>query len=224
MNTRRAIILIGPPGSGKGTQANLLATKLGFYRFEMSKIIEKHFAQADSNDLVIEEEKRKWLAGQLMSTWIIDKWALEALSEISKLDQGIVLEGWPRNLEEMEKIEDIEKYYGKENIDIVEISLSEQESVKRNTVRKICVENRHSIPLTLPEFKDVTKCPYCNSELQVRGLDKPDVIKERYQVYLRETEPMIGFLKNRGYEIKTVNGEQSIEDVLKDILKSLGIS
>jgi adenylate kinase len=213
----KAIFLIGPPGSGKGTQAELLAKHLGFYHFEISKVIEKKFKEADPNDQLISEQKELWIKGKLLDAKVVAKWFFEEVGLLKDEVSGFVFSGSTRTLDEAkEELAYLENIYGKENIIAVEIKLSEDESIKRNSTRRICSKNRHPIP-DFPEYADMKVCPQDGSEMVTRPLDKPEIIKERYRVYLRETKPVIDYFKQSGYKVVEVNGEQSIEDVFRDI-------
>jgi len=113
----------------------------------------------------------------------------------------------------------LEEVYGKENITVLNIELSEAESVKRNGGRRICQANRHPIP-NFPEFTNLTTCPQDGSPLVTRDLDKPEIIRERYQVYWRDTAPVLDYLREHGYQINVINGEQPIEAVFDNIMKN----
>ncbi len=223
MEGKKIIILIGPPGSGKGTQAEMLAEKFGLFNFETSKIIEEKFADARSDDAVINREKQKWTSGQLVSPEIILGWMTDKIAGIKDSISGIVFSGSPRTLHEAKGLMPIlQEYFGKENIKLFNIELSEGESIKRNSSRRICQANRHSIP-NFPEFAGVDKCPKDGSPLITRPLDNPEVIKNRYRVYLSETFPILELLKSQGYEIIKINGEQPIDKVQADILDKLSL-
>ncbi|MBI4117161.1 MAG: nucleoside monophosphate kinase [Parcubacteria group bacterium] len=213
----KIIFLIGPPGSGKGTQAELLAKELGFYHFEISKVIEKNFKEADSSNKEISHQKEHWLAGELVHPELVARWFIEEVDSLKDKTKGFVFSGSGRTLKEAEEeLDYLEKIYGKENIAAVEIKLSGEESVKRNSTRRICEKNRHPIP-NFPEYADIKVCPEDGSEIITRPLDRPEIIRERYQVYLRETMPVIENFRQNGYKVEEVSGEQPIEKVFVDI-------
>lgn len=221
---KKIFVLIGAPGSGKGTQAELLAKKFNLYHLETSKLGEEKINNLElvKNDPEIREAKRLYDKGELFPPPWTTKLVLEKIRELVQENKGVVFSGSPRTIFEAEnEFPEFERIYGKENIYIFEIVLSEEESVKRNSVRKICKASRHSIPATLPEFKNITVCPEDGSEIITRTLDKPELIRERYKVYLKETKPISDFLKNLGYEAKQIDGEQPIEKIYEDILKNV---
>lgn len=221
MDDKKVFILIGPPGSGKGTQAEMLAEKFGLFHLESSKVIEEKIKNAESDDAIMQREKKLWESGKLNTPELVLEWIREKAKDVSSEGHGIVFSGSPRTVYEVEgEIPFLEELYGKENIKVFNIGLSEGESIKRNSKRRICRGSRHSIP-NFPEFEGITKCPKDGSEIITRALDNPETIKVRYQEYLNRTLPIIDFLKKRGYKIMEINGEQPIEGVFNEILNKL---
>lgn len=222
INQTKVIILIGPPGCGKGTQAELLADKMHLYYFETSRIIEHKFNNASPSDQKLQEIKNDWHKGLLVNPDMVKKWVAEEIDSLHQRGEGLVMAGSPRTLPEAEEIMPfLEKLYGKNAIKIFEITLSAEESFKRNTNRRICSANRHPIP-NFEEFKDITRCPKDGSELIKRkGLDDPEALAIRDQQYRDRTAPVLDYIMGRGYEVFKVKGEQSIDKVNQDILENL---
>lgn len=215
-----AIALLGPIASGKGTQAELLAEELGLVHFENSKVIEQKFITM-ADDPVVKKAKEEYMAGKWIDPKVMVSWIIGEMEMAAQKKLGIITSSAFRTEYEAEQeLNFFETFYGKDNIRFIEISLSETESIKRSLGRRICAANRHPIP-NFPEFKDLTKCPQDGSELVVRALDNPDIIPKRYQEYIKRTVPAIDFIKRRGYKFIEINGEQSIEDVHRDILNQL---
>ena len=110
-DSKLIIIIIGPPGSGKGTQATLLADKLGLYYFETSKIIEERIMSAKKGEYVLVEgkkyylldEKKIWETGDLCSPPLVTFWVMEKIKELAERGEGIVFAGSPRTLYEAKK-------------------------------------------------------------------------------------------------------------------------
>ena len=221
LNGKLAVILIGPPGSGKDTQAELLSRELKFVEIKTSRIIEEKLKSADPNDAVMNHEKELKASGQLNTSSLVEAWAIEKIEEVGKGGSGLVANGWPRKVNEAEtEMLAVEKYYPKDLIRIVRIELSEEESVKRNSKRRVCEKNGHPIP-NFPEYKDTVVCPEDGSPIIMRQDDDSDIARHRYKVYKELTEPVIDFLSKQGYNLITINGEQPIEDVHRDILNKL---
>lgn len=221
---KKIIILIGPIGSGKDTQADILADKLHLFRLRTSQLLENRFNNIKSNDPdydKLQKEKSLWTGGILNTPeWVLSV-VKEKVEEVASGGQGIIFSGSPRTLFEAEGLMPfLEKLYGKKTIRIFLISLNEGESLKRNSKRLICKQNLHPINPELAE-KGITKCPIDGSKLMTRVLDKPETIKVRYQEYLNRTAPILDYLKDQGFKIVNINGEQTIENVFKEILSKL---
>jgi len=223
MNDRpkKVIIFIGPPGSGKDTQADMLAEDFEFYHIQSSRIIEKKFEEADPNDPIMQEEKNKFKEGKLTKPELVLGWIIEEIRKAKRENNDLVFSGSARTVPEVEgELPVLEELYGKENVYVINIEASEDESIKRNSTRRICKGNRHPIP-NLPEFENLKTCPKDGSEIITRTLDKPEIIKVRYQTYLEETKPVLDIFKRRGYTVIPINGEQSIRNVHKDVLTAI---
>ncbi len=216
-----AIIMIGPPGSGKDTQVELLARELQFVEIKSSQIIKDKLANADPNDAVMNHEKELKNSGQLNTSELVQTWMVERIEEVGKTAQGLLANGWPRKIQEAEvEMTAVEKYYPKDAIKVVSIEISEEESVKRNSLRRVCEQNGHPIFHT-KENENLTVCPQDGSPIIVRTDDASETIKKRYQVYIAETQPVIDFLSKKGYSLAIIEGEQPIEDIHRDILNKL---
>lgn len=222
-NKKWAVFLIGPPGSGKGTQADLLAEKFGLTHIQTSKLGEAKINDAElvKNDPEVAEVKRLYDKGELFPPpWTV-KIVLERSKELAEEGKGIVFSGSPRTIYEAEnEIPYFENLYGKENIKIVNLKIDETESLNRNIHRRICKANGHPIP-NFEQFKDMKLCPHDGSEIVTRSLDTEETIKTRNEVYHKRTEPILDFLEKKGYKIMDVNGVQSIQKVFEEILNNL---
>ncbi|MDO8495209.1 MAG: nucleoside monophosphate kinase [bacterium] len=217
----RVVIIIGPIGAGKGTQSDILADSFGMLHVETSKFLEERFKSGGSDPKMI-EEKAKWGSGVLNDPEWVTQVVIDKVTQLATEGKSLVFSSSPRTLYETEReMPVLESLFGRENVLIINILLSEAESIKRNSGRRIC-QLRHPIP-NFPENAKLTHCPKDGTPLERRELDKPDVIKVRYGEYVTRTEPILKFLSERGYEVLPVNGEQSIEAVAEDILKHLQV-
>jgi len=223
------VIIMGPPGSGKGTQAELLAERLNIFHLETSKIIEANLKDIKKSDFVIIKGKKYFLikerktreTGGLMSPPLINFWIKNKVKELKKEGKGIIFSGSPRTLYEGKELAPfLKKIYGAKNIKIIFLELSAKESIWRNSHRKTCELMRHPILFT-KETKKLTKCPFDGSKLLFRKDDSPEVIKVRLKEYRERTFPLIALFKKQGLKVKRVNGEQPVVDVFEDILRAL---
>jgi len=230
INNKKIIILLGPPGSGKGTQATLLAEKLDLYYFETSNIIEmavhshraEEHVEVDGQKYTFGHEKELWEKGILCSPPFVVFLVEKKINELFQSGKGIVFAGSPRTMHEGEKvIPQIEALYGQKNIKIILLELSPEQTIFRNSNRKICELMRHPVLYT-EETRNLKSCPLDGSKLLKRtGLDDPETIKVRIKEYEERTLPLVGFFEKAGLGVKKVNGEQSVEGVHKDILEAL---
>jgi len=225
----KIIILFGPPGSGKGTQAELLAEKFNLYHWETSRIIGKIIEEARRGESIkvqgekyyFEKEKQLRREGKLWDPPFVAHLIKEKLNELAKDKKGIVLAGSPRTIYEGERVVPLlKRLYGVKNIKVVLVKLSERESLWRNSHRKECELMRHSILYT-KETAKLTKCPFDGSKLDIRKDDTSETIKVRLREYRRQTYPVVALFKKQGLKIKNINGEQSVADVFKDILRAV---
>ena len=227
----KVIILLGPPGSGKGTQAELLTEKLNLEYLETAKIGEERIKKAKKGEYIMvdgkkfyfEKEKKLWETGKLWDPPFITHLMGEKIKEVFEKERGIVFAGSPRTLYEGEKIIPLlKKLYGPKNIKVILLDISAQETIFRNSHRRICQLMRHPILSIKKEFLNLKYCPLDGSKLMKRkGLDEPDTIKVRLKEYKERTFPLIELFKKQGLKVKKIDGEQSVADVFKDILKAI---
>ena len=163
-----AVILFGPPGSGKGTQAQLLADKLNLFHFDTGKYIRDILYDPKfKNNGIIKREKILNESGQLnTSSWVFEI-VSKKIKEIDKINKGIVLSGSPRtvaeafgqNSDSKGLIDILEKDYGKKNIFIFILKIPTMKSIKRNTHRLICSVCRTPV-LNIAEFRNIKISKY----------------------------------------------------------------
>ncbi|MFW6282831.1 MAG: nucleoside monophosphate kinase, partial [Minisyncoccales bacterium] len=191
-NNLSVILILGPPGSGKGTQASLLAKELDYYHLETSKILEREINKAkegetieiEGEDYSYAKEKKLWKEGKLMSPPFVAHLLKEEIKKLYKQKFSLIFSGSPRTLFEAKRIYPLlSDLFGEEDLDVIQLKLSAKESIFRNSHRRICKLMRHSI-LYNDETKNLTKCPLDGSELLERkGLDDPETIKVRVKEF-----------------------------------------
>lgn len=216
---KQVIILFGPPGAGKGTQAELLSDRLGFYYLETSKLLEKEFKNPTSKNI---EEKKLWLQGKLNSPPFVTKLIKKTIKKLNNKGESLILAGSPRTVYEAGKVVPfLNKLYKKENIKTFLIDVGSEETIFRNSHRKICELMRHPI-LYSKETENLENCPLDGSKLVKRkGLDDPETIKIRLEEYRNRTVPVFDIFEENGIGVKKINGERPVADIFSDILNSL---
>lgn len=208
---------MGPQGSGKGTQARLLANKFDLQVFEMGLIL-RDIALGDTKigkkiDKIINKK------GQFVP-WDIVKEAIEhAISKFDK-NRGIVFDGTPRRMEEIEYWEKKFKELKRVLSYVFYIDLSQEESIKRLSSRKLCKKNGHPLIIGIDIKEEDTKCPICKSEVYKREDDTPEKILKRLKWNEELLRPVIDYYKKREMLIE-INGKQLIENVYGEIINHI---
>lgn len=221
---------MGAPGSGKGTQAELLSERLSLFYFETSKIIESKIMNIIGNPTVavgnqkysLKHEKIKWQTGILNSPPLVAFWVKERIKELAAEGQSLILAGSPRTvLEAREIMPLVKKLYGAKNIKIILLDISAKKSIFRNSHRRICELMRHPVL----HSQETTKLKFCSLDgsrlLKRKGLDDPKTIIIRLKEYRERTLPIISLFKEQGLTVKKINGSPAPAIVFKNILKAL---
>lgn len=228
---QKVIIVFGPPGSGKGSQAELLSKKFYFYHLETSKILEEKFKKAKPGEYVevdgkkyfMSDEAKLWRAGILCSPTFVTCLTKRWVGEIYGMGKSLIMTGSPRTIYEAQQlIPFLKEKYGAGNISIIFLELTAKQTIHRNTNRRICELMRHPILYT-KENANLTRCPLDGSKLiRRKGLDNPETIKVRLKEYDQRTFPLLNYFKEQGLKVNKIKAGQKIEKVLKDILTALG--
>ncbi len=222
--------MLGPPGSGKGTQAELISNTFNLYPFDTSKIVEEKFENAGKDDFIeadgekfyLRDEKKNWESGFLFSPPFTAQVVVEKIKKLHAEGRGMVFSGSPRSIYEGEKvIPCLKELYGIEEIKVIYLNISPEETIYRNSNRRICKLMRHSI-LYSEETKNLKFCPIDGSELQKRkGLDDVETIKVRIKEFEERTKPLLDFFKKQGLSVNEINGSLSPVEVFEEIKKVL---
>lgn len=220
---------MGSPGSGKGTQAILLAEKLELFYWETSKVVGREiekaaqgsFIEIEGEKFYFEEEKKLREEGKLWDPPFVVYIVKKKLKELAQEERGVVLAGSPRTSYEGEKIIPLlKKLYGPQNIKVVLLEVNEDEVIWRNTRRRECQLSRHPI-LYSKETVQLTRCPLDGSKLVSRVDDTPEVIRVRLKEYRERTLPLINLFQKEGLKVIKIDGSPPPADVFKNILKVL---
>lgn len=213
-----AIIIYGPPGSGKGTQAELVAKKLDLFHFDTGQYLRAIlYDQALQKNKIIQRERKLNETGMLNTpSWIL-KILAQAVKKMATLKKGAVFSGSPRTFYEAFGCEQgensknkagltdiLNKYYGKENVFIFILNIPTEESVKRISARLSC--SVCGSPFMVQKYK-LESCPFCGGEIIKRKDDnKASSIIKRLDEYEKRTKPVFAELKKRKYKIFKING------------------
>jgi adenylate kinase len=209
------IIIMGPQGSGKGTQARMLAEKFDLQIFETGSVLREIASQNTEVGRKIDEiinKKGEMIPWNFMKEKILE----QKMNEFDK-NKGIIFDGTPRIIEEAEfwnkKLKNVNR-----KIDYVfYVDILKEESVKRLSVRKQCRKNKHLLIIGKDLKEDDIKCPICGSEVYRREDDTPEKILKRLEWTKELLSPVIKYYEDKNMLIK-INGEQNVEGVFEEIV------
>ena len=207
------LILIGPQGSGKGTQAELLGKKFNLPTLSVGQLYRKEIFKKTQ---IGKMAKKYVVAGKLVPDKITDKLLSKELKNI-KYKKGVIFDGFPRNFAQNKFLEN------KLKIDyVILIHISHKEILKRLSGRYVCncgqTYNLYSRKSECPRSMFV--CDKCGGKLFQRSDDTPVAIKQRLKIYVRDTMPLFKYYKKQ-HKLLTISGEQNVGQVFKAILLAL---
>ena len=207
------LILLGAPGAGKGTQAELLVEKLSIPAISTGNLLRE--ARADGSELG-QKIKKLMDEGSLVPDDVI----LDIVAErVAKDDckNGFILDGVPRTLAQAEALE-----ARNVRIDhVISIEIDDSVIAGRMTGRRVCSKCGASYHVTANPPKTEGICDLCQGQLVTRKDDAPETVNHRLEVYHALTEVLKDFYSQRG-KLRLVEGNQSIEGANRDILKAIG--
>ena len=207
------LILLGAPGAGKGTQAELLVKKLSIPAISTGNMLRE--AMANGTELG-KKAKQYMDEGALVPDELILGIVADRVAQ-SDCANGFILDGVPRTLAQAEALE--AKGIRIDHVISIEVDDSAIES--RMTGRRVCPKCGASYHIVANPPKKDGICDACGGELIVRKDDAPETVRKRLQVYHASTEVLKDFYGKLG-RLRTVNGSQSIEGANEDILKAIG--
>ncbi len=213
---RIAIIFLGPPGGGKGTQAKILAERYGF----------RHIS---TGDLLREAVRKGTDLGRLAKSYmdkgelVPDDVMIGLIEEVMKEDErSVIMDGFPRTLPQAEAFDSLLERLTIELLKAVLIDVPDEEIVRRLSARRVCPGCGAVYNMIYNPPKNDEICDVCGTKLIQRDDDRPETIKRRLAVYRRDTEPLVEYYRKKG-KLASVNGVGAVEEITDRIIAALGL-
>jgi adenylate kinase len=210
------LVLLGPPGAGKGTQAERLVTDFDLPYYATGDILRA--AVKDETDLG-KEAKGYMDRGELVPDDLICKVIMERIDE-PEAEDGFLLDGFPRNKEQADILGDALERRERKLTAVLLIDASDDEVIKRISGRRVCVKNQHVYHVDFDPPKHEGVCDQDGSRLIQRDDDKPETIKKRLEVYHGQTKPLIDYYESQG-NLRRFDGSRTPSEVHDHIRATL---
>ncbi|MBV2356632.1 adenylate kinase [Streptomyces sp. J2-1] len=211
------IVLVGPPGAGKGTQAVRLAEKLAVPHISTGDLFRANISrQTELGKLA----KSYMDAGNLVPDEVTIAMAKDRMEQPDAVN-GFLLDGFPRNVSQAEALDALLRDEGITLDAVLDLEVPEEEVVKRIAGRRVCRnESAHVFHVTYspPERQGV--CDVCGGELYQRDDDSEDTVRTRLEVYHTQTEPIIDYYKSQGL-VRTISSLGPVDEITERALEAL---
>ena len=217
------IIMLGAPGTGKGTVAGILMQKLEIPQVSTGDIFRKHIKEKTELGKIAESYISK---GALVPDDITVNIIKDRLKD-KDVENGIILDGFPRTVKQAEELDKMLKQEGKKVDLVINLTTPEEEIIERIVNRRVCSNQEcktiYNIVLNPPKQEGI--CDKCGSKLIIRKDDNEETVRERLKNYFEQTAPLVDYYTNKGNlitEIVSKSVNKLGKDVAEDITKQLG--
>jgi adenylate kinase len=207
------LVLIGPPGSGKGTQAELLRDKNGFVHYSTGEVFRDHIRRKTPVGLAVEEYVT---SGRLVPDDVVLKVVNAFMAEHA--GKPTLFDGFPRTIPQAVGLDKVLVEHGQRVDMAVLVDLPDDEVVKRLTARRQCRKCSKIFNLTFKPPKTEGVCDECQGELYQRKDDSEAVIRDRLTTYHQQTEPVLHYYSEQG-RLQRIDGALGRDRVYQEILK-----
>lgn len=211
------IVLLGPPGAGKGTQAKSICNKFSIPHISTGDIFRNHISQRTPLGI---EAKKSIDKGELVS----DELTISIVKERLMQDDckiGFLLDGFPRTVIQAEALDEFLEDKGEKLDTALLIDVPKDFIIERMSGRRVCLSCGASYHIKFNPPNHEGKCDICGSDVSQRRDDKEETVKDRLNIYDEQTQPLIKYYNAKGM-LSAVDGTQAINDVFKNICDILG--
>lgn len=210
------VVLLGPPGAGKGTQAKKLVDSLNVPHVSSGDLFRDHLSrETDLGQMAKSYMDR----GELVPDDVTVSMVMERISRPDCVE-GVILDGFPRTLSQAAALDEALSTRGQKLTLVPLIDVSDEEVIRRLSARRVCRScgTVYNLLFNPPDEEGV--CDVCGGELYQRDDDNPETIRKRLYTYYKETSPLIGYYFAQGL-LETIDGEQSLDDVYADLWEAV---
>jgi len=212
------LIIFGPPGVGKGTQAQILSQKLNIPHISTGDMLR----EAVKNQTELGLKAKSFMdKGELVPDDVMIGIIKEVLSS-ERCKNGFILDGFPRTIAQAEALDKIFEELNIKLDYVISLEVDDDEIIKRLTNRRVCKNCGAVFNLLIDKIPEDNKCPRCGGELYQRSDDNPEVIKNRLKVYRESTQILLEYYAKKGI-LKSINVVGEISDITEKIYKSIGV-
>lgn len=211
------IVLLGPPGAGKGTQAKLIVEKYNIPHISTGDIFRKNIKEMTPLGIKAKEYIDK---GQLVPDEVTVDIVKDRIQQ-EDCKNGFLLDGFPRTVAQADALSEVLEDLGTKLDYVINIKVDENNLIVRLSGRRVCPKCGASFHVVFNPPKQEGVCDYCGAEVVQRADDTEETVKNRLSVYNKQTQPLIDYYTNNGL-IKNINGEQDIDKVFAEICEVLG--
>lgn len=213
----KSVVLLGPPGAGKGTQASGIAEKYGILHISTGDIFRANLKAGTPLGLKAKEymEKGALVPDELTCDLVEDR----VMQDDCK--NGYLLDGFPRTVFQAEHFDKFLASKGLALESVIDIEVPDEALIPRATGRRVCRSCGRPYHVTAMPPKKEGVCDVCGGEVYQRADDSEETVKNRLSVYHEQTEPLTDYYRNTGI-LKTVNGDQDMDKVFAEICEALG--
>ncbi len=210
------LVLVGPPGAGKGTQAEFIAENFGIPKISTGDI----FRHNVSTGTDLGRLAKKYMdAGDLVPDEVTNAMVRDRLAQ-PDAKEGFLLDGFPRNVAQADELNGILDELGAPLSVVLDLDVDFDEVVKRLSGRRTCKQCGHVWHMEFDPPKAPGICDKCGGELFQRDDDKPETVRHRLEVYHEQTEPLIGFYREAG-KLVAIDAFGAVEDVTERAISAL---
>jgi adenylate kinase len=211
------IVLVGPPGAGKGTQAAFLAKNLGIPHISTGDLFRANISRQTELGKLAKSYMDK---GDLVPDEVTIAMAKDRMEQ-PDAENGFLLDGFPRNVSQAEALDEMLSTEGMKLDAVLDLEVPEDEVVKRIAGRRICRnDSAHVFHVTYKQPKREGVCDVCGGELYQRDDDSEETVRKRLEVYHTQTEPIIDYYKAQGLVV-TISALGKVEEVTRRAMDAL---